>query len=505
MEYSAENLRFILGLKLKQLRRKRKLSLKDLAQATGLSMSFLSEIEKGKKYPKPEKLMQMAAALKVGFDDLVSLKVDKELGHITSLLRSPFLREFPFDFFGITPRDLVDLMTNTPGKAGAFVRTFLEIGETYDMQVEHFLLAALRSYQQLNSNYFGDIEERVDRFTAGVGWVAEPTLSYEKLRVFFENEYSATVEESAFEKFPDLRPLRSIWVEGATPKLVINRCLLPSQKAFVIGREIGFNYLALKERAVTSSWIKVESFEQVLNNFQASYFAGALLINRDLLRRDLTTFFEGQSWEGTRFVDMMQRYSATPEMFLYRLSQLIPHFFGLTDIYYLRFNNVAGSDEFRMTKDLNMTDGVVPHGLGLNEHYCRRWQSITLLKELSERQGNAENPDVLAGARILNFMATSTEFFVITLARPLALKAGTNSSISLGFLMNRKFKSVVKFWRDSKIGRREVHETCERCGLSPGECADRAAPPEIYQKAQKQRNRKNELAVFLKQAGGGGD
>jgi len=502
MEYSAENLRFILGLKLKQLRQKRNLSLKELADGTGLSISFLSEIEKGKKYPKPEKMMQIAAALKVGFDDLVSLKVDKELGHITSLLKSPFLREFPFDFFGITPRDLVDLMTNTPGKAGAFVRTFLEIGETYDMRVEHFLLATLRSYQQLNCNYFGDIEDHVDRFTAGVGWVDEPTISYEKLKLFFEKEYAATIEESSLEKFPALRPLRSIWVEGAKPKLVINSSLLPSQKAFVVGREIGFNYLDLKERATTSSWIKVESFEQVLNNFQASYFAGALLINRQLLRHDLAAFFESETWDSARFVQMMQRYRATPEMFLYRLSQLIPHFFGLNDIYYLRFNNVAGTDEFRMTKDLNMTNGVVPHGLGLNEHYCRRWQSITLLKDLAQRQESDENPDVLAGARILNLMATSTEFFAITLARPLALKAGTNSSISLGFLMNRKFKSVVKFWQDTKIMRGNVHETCERCGLSQEECSDRAAPPEIYQKALKQRNRKDELAAFLKQAGG---
>ncbi len=124
MEAGGENLRLILGLKLKQFRLKKGLQLKELARKSGLSISFLSEIEKGKKYPKPEKIMLLAQALDISFDDLVSLKVDEELGDLTSLLNSPFIKEFPFELFGITPRDLMDLAKDSPAKAGAFIRTF---------------------------------------------------------------------------------------------------------------------------------------------------------------------------------------------------------------------------------------------------------------------------------------------------------------------------------------------------------------------------------------------
>ena len=62
---SEQNLRFVLGLKLNQLRKSQKLSLKVLAGRAGLAISYLNEIEKGKKYPKPEKILGLAKALGV--------------------------------------------------------------------------------------------------------------------------------------------------------------------------------------------------------------------------------------------------------------------------------------------------------------------------------------------------------------------------------------------------------------------------------------------------------
>jgi hypothetical protein len=55
------------------------------------------------------------------------------------------------------------------------------------------------------------------------------------------------------------------------------------QKAFILYKEIAYNYLEITERLFTFSWIKFDNFDQVLNNFYASYFAGALLIPRKQL------------------------------------------------------------------------------------------------------------------------------------------------------------------------------------------------------------------------------
>jgi XRE family transcriptional regulator, fatty acid utilization regulator len=110
-------------------------------------VSYLSEIEKGKKYPKPGKLIDLARALEVPFDSLVTLQVEEKLDPVKAVFSSSLLREFPFDLFGVEPQDLFDLVTQDPTKAGALLRTFLEVGRLYDVHAEHFLLAALRSYQ----------------------------------------------------------------------------------------------------------------------------------------------------------------------------------------------------------------------------------------------------------------------------------------------------------------------------------------------------------------------
>ena len=51
-------IKLIFGLKLKQVRSDSGLSLYGLAKKTGLSKSYLNEIEKGKKYPKPDRSYQ---------------------------------------------------------------------------------------------------------------------------------------------------------------------------------------------------------------------------------------------------------------------------------------------------------------------------------------------------------------------------------------------------------------------------------------------------------------
>ena len=166
----AENLRFILGLKLRKHRQERRLSLSELAARSGLSISYLSEIESGRKHPKPEKLIRLAEALGVPYDDLVSLQVAGELDPLKTFLGSEFVREFPFELFGISPEDLFSLVADTPAKSAALFETFLEIGRTYGVQVEHMLFAALRSYQQLRHNYFQEMEEAAAAFRAAEGW-----------------------------------------------------------------------------------------------------------------------------------------------------------------------------------------------------------------------------------------------------------------------------------------------------------------------------------------------
>lgn len=492
----AEQLRFTLGLKLRNLRRRAGYSLKEMAQRAGVSISYLSELEKGKKYPKPDKMLRLAEALKVSFDELVSQRVTEELSPLKEVFGSEFVSGFPFEFFGLETEDVFALMTHMPEKAGALIQTLLEVGRTYDLQVEHFLLAALRSYQQANANYFGELEERASAYRRQRGWAAGAGIDPGKLERELGESFGYVFDRETLPGHPELAGLRSVYREGSPPTLMINGRLMPSQEAFVLARELGYRHLDLGERAVTSSWLQIESFQQLLNNFKASYFAGALMIDQESLREDLAGLFAGERWDPSFVLRALERYNATPEMLLYRLTELAPTLFGLKELFFTRFLETGGSGRYELTKVFNLSDVPVPHGISLNEHYCRRWSAFDLLRDIASREDARPDRPSIAAQRA-RFLGAGTEFFVISLARPLVLSPSSSSSVSVGFLIDDRFKRKVRFWDDPAVPSREVNLTCERCGLADDACDERVAPPRLHRRRISQRSSEKALARLL--------
>ncbi|MCG8462255.1 MAG: XRE family transcriptional regulator [Holophagales bacterium] len=510
MDLSSESLRYILGLKLRHFRLDRGWGLKEVAKRTGVSISYLSEIEKGRKYPKPDKLIQLSQALDVPYEELVSPKVDEHLTPVRQLFASTFFQEFPFHLFGIEPEQVVSLVTEAPSKAGALLRTFLEIFRSYDMRVEHFLFAALRSYQQLRGNYFEEIEEAAEAFLEEQGWLGRASLAEDELRAVLETRYGYEVDDGTLSRWEALADLRSVYIEGDRPRLLINERLLPSQRAFALGRELGYLRLGLDPRSETSGYLHVGSFDQVVHDFMAAYFSGALLIQKDLLLEDLETFFGRDTWSAEAYLEMLYRYRTTPETFFYRLSQLLPRFFGFESSSFVRFSNQVGSDHFQLTKILNMSRLPIPLGIEPDEHYCRRWPGLSQLRELAEEQtraarsADATSPSSAAGpggphyraaVQRSRFVEREEEYLIFTLTRPLSLSDGANTSISLGFRLGASARERIRFWDDPAIRKADVHTTCERCPIE--DCEVRAAPPVVREEEARRSRRIDALQELV--------
>jgi transcriptional regulator with XRE-family HTH domain len=143
MNMFSENLKYIFGLKIRDLRLSKNLSFTELADLTGLSISYLNEIEKGKKYPKGDKILALAKAFSVEYDDLVSLKVNKRLQPLVDLLHSNLFQELPLEMYGLEVQKIIELISESPEKVTAFLSTVSQIARTYEMQREHFFFAAV--------------------------------------------------------------------------------------------------------------------------------------------------------------------------------------------------------------------------------------------------------------------------------------------------------------------------------------------------------------------------
>ena len=66
-----------MGAVIRRARQERSLTLKALAEEAGLSLVYLGEIERGKKYPSAPVLERLAAALELELSDILELVADE--------------------------------------------------------------------------------------------------------------------------------------------------------------------------------------------------------------------------------------------------------------------------------------------------------------------------------------------------------------------------------------------------------------------------------------------
>jgi transcriptional regulator with XRE-family HTH domain len=497
---SLDLINIIFGMKVRQARLDAGLTLSEFATMCELSPSYLTEIEKGRKYPRTDKIVKMADALGRDYDDLVSIKLPPSLTYLESTLSSSVVQRFPFEEFGFEAGDLVNLLTRKPDKASALLHGILEVGRRYDLSEEEFLRAALRSYQEIHENYFPDLEEAAVRFRAErgekYGWSEEKRIPLASLMAALTEEYNYVVDDEAIARSGELSHYRSIFLQGKRPKLYINNALYSRQVRFIIARELGYQYLGIRERSTASTPDRINTFQQLLNDFRAAYFAGALLMPRASFLDDLQTFFAAQTWDQQLLLDMLAKYNVTPEMLLYRMSELVPQFFGVK-LHFLRFHHAADSSKYNLIKQLNMNRLLVPSGIGLAEHYCRRWLSVRLLREIAALGPLQNVEDMPVGIQRSEFLDSRDQFLCIGFARQLVLTPEVYSSVLIGFRVDADLRNTIQFLDDPAIPRELIGETCERCPLTPDQCQLRAAEPIRLLKEEQDRARR--LAINMLQ------
>ncbi len=466
----------IFGMKVRQARLETNMTLSEFAAASDLSPSYVTEIEKGRKHPRADKIMRMAETLGKSYDDLVSIRLDPSLAYLETTLSSATFQRFPFAEFGLEPGDLVTLLTRKPEKASALLHAVVEIARRYDLKEEEFLRAALRSYQEIHENYFQDLEESALEFTAVTGQKYGRTddvpVSKAVLETILQEEYGYVIDVEAIAEDPRLHGYRSIYVPRKRPYLFINPDLRDCQIKYLLAREIGYQYLQIKERSLVSTPNRIDSFKQVLNDHLAAYFGGALLMPRQKMLTELQTFFDLPTWQPQALLDMLDTFDVTSEMLFYRFSELIPQFYGIKH-HFLRFHEVDG--DYVLYKQLNLDQLIVPSGIGLNEHYCRRWLSVKLLRDFPDSADG--RPAV--GVQMSEYVHTRDRFLCIGFSRPLTLSSSTKSSVIIGFQVDAELYNAIRFANDPAIPKVYIHETCERCPLTPEQCSDRAVPPTI--------------------------
>ena len=476
-----DSIRLIFGLKVKSLRQEKGFSYQQLADKTGLSLSYLHDIETGKKFPKADKIIALAKAFGVDYDYLVSLRATKRLQPIIDLLNSDFLNAVPWQHFGLSPANLLDLFSNTPDKVTAFISTLLKISRRYQLSKEGFYDSALRSYQDLHDNYFEEIEEAAQRFReehqlsemVPVSLAALEEVLV-KLGIKINRKKMATIEA--------LSKLRSYY-STTTKTLFLNKGLTPAQEKFLIGRELGFQFLALTERPFETVYKGGQSFDKLVNNFKASYFAAALLMPEEHFVEQVKRVAMQPKWNPEAWMSLVTTYDITPEMMMQRLTNILPRHFGIDHLFFLRMNGNGVDREYKMTKELHLSQLHNPYGNALYEHYCHRWVSIKSIKDVVALVKTRKYRVPIVEAQVSQYWQTHNRYLCISIAKPLSKEGDEAVSVTIGLLIDQNLIHAMPFVNDPTIMVRTVHTTCERCGIL--DCLERVEKPIVLEEMQR--------------------
>ena len=486
MRHDGEFIKTVFGLKMKQFRQKRNISLQELSNQTGLSKSYLNEIENGKKYPKHDKIAQLATALNCNYNDLVSTKLDKSLSPIVEIIQSDFFKEIPLDLFGINKNNLISIISDAPKKVTAFVNTLIEISKNYNLSKERFYFAVVRSFQELYDNYFPEIEEKASVYSTENQIPYKPNSAV--LEIILTEKFHYEIRNVDFEKYGATGKLRSLYIPEKR-LLLLNELLDEDQKTFIFAKEIGYNVLNLNIRPNTYSWLDFTSFEELLSNYYASYFAGCLLIHKGILTEKLSQFFRLEEWEPENFENLIAEFTNSPETFYYRLTNILPQEHGIKDLFYLCFTKKKNSEKLEILKELHLNQQQAPHANATNEHYCRRWIAVKNLMILKENE-------TVTDAQISHYKDSGLTYLVLSTSQKNPFSDGTNRSYCLGILLNSNSLKKINFAKSDRIKTVNVGVTCEVCSIP--NCEVRQAPPVRLEKEIFNENMKKSILMIKK-------
>jgi transcriptional regulator with XRE-family HTH domain len=453
------------ALKVSQLREQRGLSIRELGRRANVSSSHLSDIEQGlRPLDNLHMIEALEDALHVEHDFISSRKLDESALMIINFINFTILNQIE-----ISPGEVIQFFKCAPGLMDAIRNALRDIAASYGLGMGEASLnrALLRSYQESRHNYFEEIEESVERFIE-------------------EFPVKGDVKYEDFRKYETLVHKRSIKIQDDKPLLIINQNLFPNQQAFEIGRELGFNYLRLKERDIASPETQSRSFAQLWNETQASYFSGALLINRYALKDELNTLLQKAKFDRRHFFQIMESFSITPEMLLHRTTNLIYKEFGLQKFHFIRFDARKIDDQWKydLTKKYLNISSLLLFDESLKEHYCRRWGAIKSLKWFADHEptiGNAGTYLHVHRSHSIGNKEPVEEHVCISMARRRSLRTDVISSVTLGIFVDDQARETIRFLADEDIQVERIGSTCERCLATAEECGNdtRAAEPHI--------------------------
>ncbi len=515
----------VLQWQIKSLLVKNEMKLKDLSAETGLSQSYLSDLvrgNRGTKRPSLATILSLSKAFGVAPEELMTVPP-----HIKGTFR-----KLPDVLEGVPKEHILSLLSNDPNTGEVLIKTLGKLAQLYSLREEDINHAMRRIYQQEHfkklqkkdpSTPLRKIENAAREYLEKLstfGWTPEQGIeNHEILRDYIIKEWKFQIDETTLGQTEEFAKIKTVYLGGKKPRLLVNPNLTPEQRAMIWAREIGFFALGIVNKGtMIYPAPRRGSFEELMYAFQATYFASALLMPRETFMENLNAVFSAKTWNPEQFLSC--GYGHRPGLFCHRITSVLSEL-GFDEYSFFRYaynlqeqgaetksGHVLTSTP-RITDALNFTSFPDVQRLGAGEDRCRLWGGAQAIGKWIDRYGTDldKNKDKLF-VHVQKSLTTGLKypkdkapcFLVISVAYP---SSGRLSAVSIALRMDADpaFEQKVAFLGDPQIEPAggdavEVALSCQRCANMT--CAVRVGEPRILWSYEK-RHRQEELLKNLEE------
>ncbi len=480
MGISKEYLHLVLSLKVSWLRQQGEYSLAELSKKSGLSQSYLNDIERGRKYPSPGKILELAEALNVSYDELISLKLSGKLAPLSALLNSSVMQEIPFEIFGFTRSDLINLMTGSPEKFATFTDSVMKVTQKYGVEIDEFIEAAIRSYKELHYLSFPDIDQKATDFLKGI--TADLTIS--TLESWLSSEHRYQIHKQQLDKDTELSELPYIYFAGAKPRLYLNNKLSATEMLFTLCQIAGYEYLGLQERMASGEFSDQATFDQIRNRERSFLFAMNLIAKAYTDENHFQPFAEMTKCNFPTLEKLLNSIPMPIKASVPFLMRILHSKYGVQNMFYQHYEVPRERSEISLREELHFGESL-PFSENIpNAHHCRRLTGV-----ISDTDSN--------GVFRTSPLHSDESYVVWRFSERSSVKNGIEDRILLGIKDELSTRKKLAFISDYSLSNFESHNHCESCPIA--NCEQRAADPTIHKKSVKrERMRKAIENLFSK-------
>lgn len=469
--------RVILGLKIKFLREQRSMSLTDLSKRSGISKSYLNEMENAKKYPKTDKLISLSQVLEESYDDLVSLKFKGELVVLNEALSQLTAHSERFHLLGMDMDMIADMILKQPAAAASFILSFSNLVNVPSVQKDHLIQVSLAAHKQMHHQYFAEIEKAAS-FLRQSFLRTKQSLTTERLLDYIVDRYDITIKHHNDYNHEILAI--NVWYDPIKKDLHLYHEPTHEQLVSDLLKAIYFLEYVDKDISYYAPMPPHKDVESATRYFYSNYFANAFLFPEAPAVKGIQRLLNTKAADAVKINQQIVDSGLTAPLFLERMGSLLHQHFQIQSYMIMRVAATANSDYHSIYIDAKFAQLDYVEPIEYIENYCKKSIARIALNDTREDPNRA-----LQIQHALLHINNIQQPIVILTATLQDRSDDTPQTYNLIIMYDDVLQSSFPFLKPPAEPLTNIGLACQSCVVK--DCEVRACEPYVMERSRKNK------------------